>query len=209
MRLRFAVGDEVGVALKPFGAFFAVKLAQTGQVFFGLCFLELLQVALGAQVRVDLVDVASVAASLFLAIGSSDCRHGGGGDVDAVPIDMRGVAVLAQKMGALDLFGWPELLRVPELPPPHATARCSGYTICQEIFPLGEVMLISVATSTPLSYICKPENESGEESPGSVHVVVLALGENGGLGSIRMLDVCRYGALSVATDYGGSKWLLT
>lgn len=71
------MGDEVVVALEPFCALFTIKLAQGRQIFLRLCFLVELEVAFGAQVRVNLVEVARVAARLLLRLRAPDGGHGG------------------------------------------------------------------------------------------------------------------------------------
>lgn len=71
------MGDEVVVVLEPFCAFFTIKLAQGRQIFLRFCFLVELEMAFGAQVRVDLVEIARVAARLLLRLRAPDGGHGG------------------------------------------------------------------------------------------------------------------------------------
>ena len=74
--LALLVGGEVGVALKKLCAFLAVVLAQAGQVLYGLFILEGGQMLVVAQVGVDLVQVARVAARLLLGVLSAYGWHG-------------------------------------------------------------------------------------------------------------------------------------
>lgn len=64
--LALCVGSEVCVALKKLCAFFAVVLAQAGQVLYGLRILEFCEVLLVAQVGVNLIEITRVAARLLL-----------------------------------------------------------------------------------------------------------------------------------------------
>ena len=77
MHLALLVRQHVGFTLEKLCAFFAVILAQTGQVFYGLCILELCEVLLVVQVTVHLVEVARVSARLLLGVLSPDGRHRG------------------------------------------------------------------------------------------------------------------------------------
>ena len=75
MHLALLVRTEVGVALKKLCAFLAVVLAQAGQVLYGLFILEGGEMLFVAQVGVDLVEVAGMAASLFLRVLSTYGWH--------------------------------------------------------------------------------------------------------------------------------------
>lgn len=76
MHLALLMRAEVGVALKKLCAFLAVVLAQAGQVLYGLLILEGGEMLFVAQVGVDLVEVAGMAASLFLRVLSAYGWHG-------------------------------------------------------------------------------------------------------------------------------------
>ena len=77
MDFALLVRQHVGLTLEKLGAFEAVILPQTGQIFYGLRILELCEVLLVPQVGVDLVEIARMAARLLLGILSSDGRHYG------------------------------------------------------------------------------------------------------------------------------------
>ena len=79
VHLPLVVCFEVGLALKPLCAFFAVPVAEAWQILGGLCVLELGEMLFVAQVGVDLVEIARVAARLLLGLFSPYGRHGGGG----------------------------------------------------------------------------------------------------------------------------------
>jgi hypothetical protein len=76
VHLALLMGAEVGVALKKLCAFFAVVLAQAGQVLDGLLVLEGGQMLFVAQVGVDLVEVAGIPARLLLRVLSAYGWHG-------------------------------------------------------------------------------------------------------------------------------------
>lgn len=77
MHLALLVGDEVAIALKKLCTFLAVILPQARQIFYGLRILELGQVFVVAQVGVDLVEVARMAARLLLGVLSTYGWHDG------------------------------------------------------------------------------------------------------------------------------------
>lgn len=79
VHLALVVCVEVGFTLKPFCALFAIPVAEAWQVLGSLCVLEMGEVLLVAQVGVDLVEIARVAARLLLRLFSSYGWHGGGG----------------------------------------------------------------------------------------------------------------------------------
>lgn len=77
VHLALLMGDKVGLALKELCAFLAVMLPQARQVLYRLRILELGEVLLVAQVGVDLVEIAGMAARLLLGVLSAYGRHGG------------------------------------------------------------------------------------------------------------------------------------
>ena len=77
MHLALGVGDPVGLALKELCAFLAVVLAQAGQILCGRRVLERGEMLVVAQVGVDLVEIARVAARLLLGVLSPYGGHAG------------------------------------------------------------------------------------------------------------------------------------
>jgi hypothetical protein len=77
MHLALLMRLKVAVALKKLCAFLAVPPPQSGQVFYRLRILELCEMLLVAQVGVDLVEVARMAARLLLGVLSSYGWHDG------------------------------------------------------------------------------------------------------------------------------------
>lgn len=90
VRLATLVRGKVVVALKPFCAFLAIEFTQSRQILFSLGVLVELEVAVGAQVGVDLVDIARVATRLLLGVCSPNGGHG----------------VVEDSVGSVRMCGW-------------------------------------------------------------------------------------------------------
>lgn len=76
MRLALRVLEKVRLALEPFRTLNAVELAEAGQVLWSLGVVVLLQMLLRCYIGIHLIQSARRAARLFLAVGTSDGRHG-------------------------------------------------------------------------------------------------------------------------------------
>lgn len=66
--------NQRGLGVKPFGALGAVVTAQTGQVFWCLCILVLLEMLRGQEIGFDLVNVSAQSRSVGQVVGVGTAR---------------------------------------------------------------------------------------------------------------------------------------